>query len=86
MYQEEKQVQDLQDRKRILNQLSIRSLSRQNMEELESTPAYLRKNIELNSSLPSQEKNVSRFTLSHDIESDRPIIRRNNSFLDDNVD
>jgi len=86
LYQEEKQVQDLQDRKRILNQLSIRSLSRQNMEELESTPAYLRKNIELNSSLPSQEKNVSRFTLSHDIESDRPIIRRNNSFLDDNVD
>jgi cell division protein FtsZ len=74
LYQEEKQVQDLQDRKRILNQLSIRSLSRQNMEELESTPAYLRKNIELNSSLPSQEKNVSRFTLSHDIESDRPII------------
>jgi cell division protein FtsZ len=86
LYQEEKQVQELQDRKRILNQLSIRSLSRQNMEELESTPAYLRKNIELNSSLPSQEKNVSRFTLSHDIESDRPIIRRNNSFLDDNVD
>ncbi len=86
LYQEEKQVQELQDRKRILNQLSIRSLSRQNMEELENTPAYLRKNIELNASLPSEEKNVSRFTLSHDIENDRPVIRRNNSFLDDNVD
>ena len=86
LYQEEKQEQELLDRKKILSQLSFRSLSKQNLDELENTPAYLRKNIELNASLPSQEKNVSRFTLSHDVENDRPIIRRNNSFLDDNVD
>jgi cell division protein FtsZ len=86
LYQEEKQDQELLDRKKILSQLSFRSLSKQNLDELENTPAYLRKNIELNASLPSQEKNVSRFTLSHDVENDRPIIRRNNSFLDDNVD
>jgi cell division protein FtsZ len=56
------------------------------MSELESTPAYLRKGIEINNNLPSEESHASRFTISEDVVNQRPEIKKNNSFLHDNVD
>ncbi len=82
----ELQEKELVDRKKILHQLSTKSLNKSNLKEIESTPAYLRKNIEINNTLPSEERSQSRYTLSNDIESDKPLFKRNNSFLDDNVD
>ncbi len=82
----EVQEKELVDRKKILHQLSTKSLNKNNLKEIESTPAYLRKNIEINNSLPSEERAISRYTLSNDVESDKPMFKRNNTFLDDNVD
>jgi cell division protein FtsZ len=82
----ELQEKELVDRKKILHQLSTKSLNKSNLKEIESTPAYLRKNIEINNTLPSEERAISRFTLSNDVESDKPMFKRNNSFLEDNVD
>jgi len=77
---------ELTDRKKILNQLSFRTMNKQNMSELENTPAYLRKGIELNNSLPSEESHASRYTVSEDVLNQRPEIKKGNSFLHDNVD
>jgi len=82
----ELQEKELVDRKKILHQLSTKSLNKSNLKEIESTPAYLRKNIEINNTLPSEARSQSRYTLSNDIESDKPLFKRNNSFLYDNVD
>ena len=55
-----------------------------NVDDLEKQPAYLRRNIELNKNLSSDEKR-SRTTLEQD-ENDNLKLRSNNSFLHDNVD
>lgn len=83
----ETQNKELIDRKRILNQLGFRNLNKQNISELESTPAYMRQGINIeNSTLPSQEKHMSQFTVSEDFLNQRPEIKQNNKFLHDNVD
>ncbi len=51
--------------------------------ELENQPAYLRRNIQLDNVNPSDHTEMSRWNISDD--EDRPL-RRNNSFLHDNVD
>jgi cell division protein FtsZ len=80
----EKQMEkDLTDRKKILNQLSHRSLNRNNLKDIEDNPAYLRKNIQINNSLPSEEKHMSDFTLGADFDSNKPLFRKNNTFLED---
>lgn len=53
--------------------------------DLENVPAYRRKSIEIEDSKPSEESDVSRFTLSEDEDSTTQL-RENNSFLHDNVD
>jgi cell division protein FtsZ len=78
--------QQLNDRKRILSQLSYRSLNKGNMNELESTPAYLRKGVEVQNSMPSTTNEMSRFTIGEDTINQRPEVKKNNSFLHDNVD
>ncbi len=59
--------------------------------ELEREPAYLRRNVNLDKVVHSSEDtNLSRYTLSESdkdqTDNERPIIRKNNSFLHDNVD
>jgi mevalonate kinase len=78
--------QQLTDRKRILSQLSYRSLNKGNMTELESTPAYLRKGVEVQNTMHSNTSDLSRFTVSEDTLNQRPEVKKNNSFLHDNVD
>jgi cell division protein FtsZ len=57
--------------------------SPQNVTDLESVPAYLRRGYSLDSVQNSSEPVMSRWTISDDAE---PKIRANNSFLHDNVD
>lgn len=52
--------------------------------EFENEPAYIRRNIQLDESTPSNEDNSSRFSVSKD--DDGTTLNSNNSFLHDNVD
>ena len=52
--------------------------------DFENEPAYVRRNISLNQSIPSSEESVSRFGLSE--EEDGKSGLRSNNFLHDNVD
>ena len=54
------------------------------LQEFENEPAYLRRNVELDDSIPSKEDNSSRFSVSKD--DDGTSLNGNNSFLHDNVD
>ncbi|HEY0262236.1 MAG TPA: cell division protein FtsZ [Chitinophagales bacterium] len=83
----ETQNRELTDRKRKLSEMSFR-VNKNNLNELESTPAYLRQGVDIGNeaALPSQEKHMSSFTVSEDTFNQRPEIKQNNSFLHDNVD
>jgi cell division protein FtsZ len=67
----------------------LKSLSQiknpEDVSKLEKEPAYIRKNIDLNSPSYSSESVVSRYTLGED-EDNNPVIKTDNSFLHDNVD
>ncbi|MCW3128439.1 MAG: cell division protein FtsZ [Bacteroidetes bacterium] len=76
----------LNDRKRILSQLSYRSLNKGNMNELETTPAYLRKGVEVQNTMHSNTTELSRFSIGQDNMNNRPEVKKDNSFLHDNVD
>jgi cell division protein FtsZ len=78
--------QQLNDRKRILSQLSYRSLNKGNMSELETTPAYMRKGVEVQNTMHSNTSELSRFSIGEDPLNQRPEVKKNNSFLHDNVD
>ncbi len=76
----------LNDRKRILSQLSYRSMNKGNMNEMESTPAYLRKGVEVQNTMHSNNTDLSRYSIGEDTMNQRPEVKKNNSFLHDNVD
>jgi cell division protein FtsZ len=85
-FPQEEMNKQLEDRKKILAGLSYRFGNRQNVNELENEPAYKRKGLELNGDQNfSTESQVSRFSVG-DNGGDRPEIKKNNSFLHDNVD
>ncbi len=56
-----------------------------NINDLEATPAYIRKNVQLDNLSHSSESQVSRYTLSEG-EDKKVEIKPNNSYLHDNVD
>lgn len=76
----------LNDRKRILSQLSYRSMNKGSMNEMESTPAYLRKGVEVQNTMHSNNTDLSRYSIGEDSMNQRPEVKKNNSFLHDNVD
>jgi cell division protein FtsZ len=85
-FPQEELNKQLDDRKKILAGLSYRFGNKQNVNELENEPAYKRKGLELNGDQNfSTSSDVSRFSVS-DNTLDRPEIKKNNSFLHDNVD
>jgi cell division protein FtsZ len=55
-----------------------------NLQELENVPAYKRKEIALQQTPMSDESQISRFSLTDT--DGQTEIRKNNSFLHDNVD
>ena len=84
---------DNKDRMRMINQqenervkrLKSLSLRLNNLDELEKTPVYLRRNVRLEDTPDSAEHHESKYSLN-DSERDGLQIKRNNSFLHDNVD
>jgi cell division protein FtsZ len=58
---------------------------RANIDKLELIPAYQRRNVNIDVSLPSKDANISRLTLGSD-DDNQVRLRPNNSYLHDNVD
>jgi cell division protein FtsZ len=85
-FPQEELSKQLDDRKKILAGLSYRFGNKQNVNELENEPAYKRKGLELEGEQNfSSNTDVSRYSVG-DNGGDRPEIKKNNSFLHDNVD
>jgi cell division protein FtsZ len=84
--QSEVEDQMMKTKERILRlkELSMKLRSSNGLQEIESEPAYKRKQMTLEDTPHSSESHVSRFTLSSD--DGITEIRPNNSFLHDNVD
>jgi cell division protein FtsZ len=80
----EEQLRKSRERIMRLKDLSMK-LRNGNIQELENVPAYKRKEIALQQTPPSDESQVSRFSLLQDDEGNIEI-KKNNSFLHDNVD
>ena len=80
----EEQLKKSRERIMRLKDLSMK-LRSGNIQEMENVPAYKRKEIALQQTPPSDESQVSRFSLLSDSEGNTEI-RNNNSFLHDNVD
>ncbi len=81
----EEQIRLAQDRIRKLKEITLKMKSPDGLAQLEKETAFSRKNISLENKTPSEESQVSRFTLSEG-EDKKIEIRTNNSFLHDNVD
>jgi cell division protein FtsZ len=79
---------DLKSQERIerLRNLSMKLKSESAIEELENEPAYVRRNVELKNTAPSNESRVSKYSLYEDSETKNLEIRTGNSYLHDNVD
>jgi cell division protein FtsZ len=58
---------------------------KEQFDEIENVPAYIRRKIELDDSTPSTDSNVSRYMLGKDSKNN-PDIKSDNSFLHDNID
>jgi len=57
---------------------------RENVDEFEDVPAFIRKKIKLDNEKRKDKSEVSKFTLSDD--DDEPSLRDDNAYLNDNVD
>lgn len=68
-----------------LMNLSINLRSHENVTKYENEPAFVRKNVKLDETNPSDESVISRYTLSEDSKN-QPVIKSDNSYLHDNVD
>jgi cell division protein FtsZ len=85
--EEEQEVLNKRARERVerLRQMSLKLKSPGGLDELETEPAYKRKNVELSNAVPSEDSEVSKYTLS-DGDDDGSKLKSDNSFLHDNVD
>jgi cell division protein FtsZ len=85
----EEQQKKALDRIARIKELSMKVKTTNGIADLENEPAYKRKNVRLENVQLSTESQVSRYTLSEDVDEDgerRTEIRANNPFLHDNVD
>ena len=73
-----------QERIQKLKDLSVKLRSPREIEEMEKTPAYIRRNVELPETKHSSDSAISRSTLSEGEDNKGEV--RGNSFLHDNVD
>jgi len=58
---------------------------KENIETFEDVPAYVRRNLPIESKEKENTSKVSKFTLSSG-ENNEPVLRENNAYLNDNVD
>ncbi len=82
---ESKLIGKNKDRVERLKEMSLKLKTPQGVTQLESVPAYKRRNVRLSKTPSSSESNISRYTLSEDEEKNVEI-KSNNSYLHDNVD
>jgi cell division protein FtsZ len=86
---QEKSAATLRKVKHMQNMLKKEGFSnnamKDNIDNFEDVPAYVRRNMALETPDKASDSKVSKFTLTSD-ESDGPIIRENNAYLNDNVD
>jgi len=75
-----------QERYERLKMMSMKFNNKEKIQELEKEPAFIRRKVNLDKVNHSSESDVSRYTLGEAIDSEKPEIKRNNSFLHDNVD
>jgi cell division protein FtsZ len=74
------------ERMKHFSNLSMKLNNPGNLNEIEQEPAYKRKAITLSNNPHSSQTNMSKFTYTPDNDNESGEIRRNNSFLHDNVD
>jgi cell division protein FtsZ len=88
-YVAEKPEATLRKVKHMQNLLKREGLSnkamKENIDNFEDVPAYVRRNMSLGSPEKATESKLSKFTLTSD-ENDEPVLRENNAYLNDNVD
>ena len=80
----EEQQKIAQERSSKIMEYTNKLKNAEGIADFENEPAYVRRNISLNQSIPSSEESVSRFGLSE--EEDGKSGLRSNNFLHDNVD
>jgi cell division protein FtsZ len=69
-----------------IRELNAKLKTTNGLNDLESEPAYKRRNITLNNVSHSSESQVSRFSVGNEGDGKSGDIKTNNSFLHDNVD
>ncbi|MDX5321397.1 MAG: hypothetical protein LPK45_09730, partial [Bacteroidota bacterium] len=82
---EAERIMRIKERMRQLRQLNATYNDPEGVDELHNQPAYMRRQVDMDEVKPSSEQNISRYSLFED-EEKKPEIRKNNSFLHDNVD
>ena len=85
MVMEKEDIQDVQVEKQRILSVPIISDKQYSIDELESEPAYKRRNIKLDSNATATEKEMSKYTLSSDRES-TVRLRDNNAYLYNRAD
>lgn len=78
------QQQRSQERMSKIQEYTQRLKKADGIQDLENEPAYVRRNVQLDESIPSEESSKSRFSVSKN--EDGTSLNNNNSFLHDNVD
>ena len=73
-------------RRERLRDVRVKLNNPQTVNELENTPAYLRRGVNLDNVPHSSDEMMSRYAISEEEEEGEPEIRKGNSFLHDNVD
>ncbi len=81
---DEDRMKVFMERRKRLQGLNLK-LKEENLDDMESQPAYKRRNIQLDDMPHSSETNVSKYSL-YEEEKNRPRIGKRNPFLHDNVD
>ena len=76
---------EARERETRLRAISQKLRTPSGLTDLENIPAYQRNNIELDQEKNTSKEEVSTFTLD-EVEEDKIILNKNNSFLHDNVD
>lgn len=80
----EEQQRRSQERLARIQQYTQKLKKADGIQEFENEPAYVRRNVQLDESIPSNEDKSSRFSVSKD--DNRTSLKGGNSFLHDNVD
>ncbi|RMG83983.1 MAG: cell division protein FtsZ [Bacteroidetes bacterium] len=80
-----RQIEAERRRRERLRDFQVKLNSPKVVNELENTPAYLRRGVNLDNVPHSSDESMSRYTISDDADGE-PEIKPGNSFLHDNVD